>query len=90
MQAAKQPFAYLQNVSRRTAVRTAGLCSLGLVCAYSGLISPGIPCMPLYLAAGMKVIGVTTTLSAGEMQLLNPDKVFCSISSISVSDLVGV
>lgn len=38
----------------------------------------------------MKVIGVTTTLSPGEMQLLNPDKVFCSISSIAVSDLVGV
>jgi hypothetical protein len=46
--------------------------------------------MLLCLAAGMKVIGVTTSLSPEEMQLLNPDKVFDSISSMSVSDLVGV
>jgi phosphoglycolate phosphatase-like HAD superfamily hydrolase len=43
------------------------------------------------VAAGMKVIGVTTSLSPGEMQQQQqPDLIFDSISSIAVQDLTGV
>jgi hypothetical protein len=38
----------------------------------------------------MKVIGVTTTLSPEDMATHQPDKVFDSITSISVEDLVTV
>ena len=38
----------------------------------------------------MKVVGVTTTLSPQEMQVHQPDKVFDSITSIRVADLVSV
>jgi phosphoglycolate phosphatase-like HAD superfamily hydrolase len=41
-------------------------------------------------AAGMKVVGVTTSLSPDEMQQQQPDLIFESISSITVSNLTGV
>lgn len=40
--------------------------------------------------AGMKVIGVTTTLTHQEMILQEPDKIFDSISAMTVSDLTKV
>jgi len=40
-------------------------------------------------AAGMRVIGVTTTLSAQEMAAEGPDGVFEDVSRIGVGDIVG-
>lgn len=40
-------------------------------------------------AAGMRVIGVTTTLSADEMAAEGPDTIYGHIGEISVDDIVG-
>jgi beta-phosphoglucomutase-like phosphatase (HAD superfamily) len=41
-------------------------------------------------AAGMRVIGVTTTLSRAEMDAEAPDAVFEEVGRISVADITGL
>ena len=38
----------------------------------------------------MRVIGVTTTLSPGDMAAVGPDNVFADISRIAVPDITGL
>ena len=45
------------------------------------------PCHPRAAPAGMRVLGVTTCLSAEEMAQLGPDGVFDVITSITVADI---
>lgn len=45
---------------------------------------------PERCAAGMRVIGVTTTLSPGDMAAVGPDNVFADISRIAVPDITGL
>ncbi len=42
------------------------------------------------MAAGMRCIGVTTTLGEGDMQQQAPDAIRPDISHISVADLQGL
>jgi hypothetical protein len=45
--------------------------------------------LPVCLLAGMKVVGVATSLTPQEVAAQHPDVVRASISQISVSDLVN-